>query len=214
MPTCASPWTTALRAPTVAVTPPLATGFTPSGAQRPASEPLFGYLRPPYTKGQPIVSPLVAQIQQPVTTFGSTTMFSQTPSFTPGSQSTISSRQAGPSRVASTSAAQHSKAVVLLSETESQFASQSTPIPQPCPWHESEVFQTTATVNYPQSFTDFLRGFATSEGEGFPILHVRQRLAAISHMGFTLDEHLPVAERPKQRDLSTFAYLQIAADVS
>ena len=45
-PTCASPWTTALRAPTVVVTTPLATGFTTAGAQRPASEPSFGYLRP------------------------------------------------------------------------------------------------------------------------------------------------------------------------
>ena len=49
-PTCASPWTTALRAPTVVVTTPFTTGFTPAGAQRPASEPSVGYLRPPYTK--------------------------------------------------------------------------------------------------------------------------------------------------------------------
>ena len=33
-------------------------------------------------------------------------------------------------------------------------------------------------------------------------------------MGFTLDKHLPPAEQPSQRDLSTFAYLQIAAMVS
>ena len=32
-------------------------------------------------------------------------------------------------------------------------------------------------------------------------------------MGYTLDEHLPSAQRPYQRNLSTEAYLQIAADM-
>ena len=49
--------------------------------------------------------------------------------------------------------------------------------------------------------------------EGPQLLHTRALLSALELMGYTLDEHLPSAERPYQRDLSTEAYLQIAADM-
>ena len=91
------------------------------------------------------------------------------------------------------------QAHLVHSQKKSQLASQSTAIPQLSPLHESEKFPTSATVNYPQSFTDILRVFATSQSEGSPILYVRQLLAEISHMGFTLIE--PAAERPNQRNI-------------
>lgn len=55
--------------------------------------------------------------------------------------------------------------------------------------------------------------FSTIPYEGPPLLHTRALLAAIEEMGHLLDERLPPAERPGQHDLSTIAYLKIAAEL-
>ena len=49
--------------------------------------------------------------------------------------------------------------------------------------------------------------------EGPPLFHTRALHAALERMGYLLEERLPPAERPGQHDLSTAAYLQIAAEI-
>ena len=49
--------------------------------------------------------------------------------------------------------------------------------------------------------------------EGPPLLHTRALHADLEGMGYLLAERLPPAERPCQQDLSTAAYLQIAAEI-
>ena len=213
VPTSAAPWMHAPRAPTVVATTPLTTRFVTASTTRPGSEPAFqSYLGLPITKPQCNFTPFVVATQPLDTYVVPTTVFGPTPSFTFGTRVPTSSGQAVPSRLTSTSTDRHSSAFVSISGKESQFTSESTPFPQQSPWHESEDLPIESSY-YPQTITDFLRGFATSQGEGSPFLHVRQLRTAISRMGFTLDEHLPAAEQPNQRDLSTFAYLQIAVEV-
>ena len=55
--------------------------------------------------------------------------------------------------------------------------------------------------------------FATMQFEGPPLLHTGALHAALEGMGYLLEERLPPAERPGQHDLSTAAYLQIAAEI-
>ena len=55
--------------------------------------------------------------------------------------------------------------------------------------------------------------FATMQFEGPPLLHTRALHAALEGMGYLLEERLLPAERPGQQDLSTAAYLQIAAEI-
>ena len=55
--------------------------------------------------------------------------------------------------------------------------------------------------------------FATMQFEGPPLLHTRALHVALEGMGYLLEERLPPAERPGQHDLSTAAYLQIAAEI-
>ena len=49
--------------------------------------------------------------------------------------------------------------------------------------------------------------------EGAPLLHTKALHAALEGMGYQLEERLLPAERPGQHDLSTAAYLQIAAEI-
>ena len=55
--------------------------------------------------------------------------------------------------------------------------------------------------------------FATMQFEGSPLFHTRALHAALEGMGYLLEERLLPAERPGQQDLSTAAYLQIAAEI-
>ena len=45
------------------------------------------------------------------------------------------------------------------------------------------------------------------------LLHLRTATSVIEKLGYTLEERLPPVERPNTRDLSVFAYLQIADNV-
>ena len=58
-----------------------------------------------------------------------------------------------------------------------------------------------------------LQFFATMQFEGSPLLQTKALHAALEGMGYLLEERLPPAERPGQHDLSTAAYLQIAAEI-
>ena len=55
--------------------------------------------------------------------------------------------------------------------------------------------------------------FAAMQFEGPPLLHTRALHAALEGIGYLHEERLPPAERPGQHDLSTVAYLQIAAEI-
>ena len=57
------------------------------------------------------------------------------------------------------------------------------------------------------------QNFATMQFEGAPFVHTRALNAALEGMGYLLQTRLPHAERPCQHDLSTAAYLQIAAEI-
>ena len=46
------------------------------------------------------------------------------------------------------------------------------------------------------------------------LLHIRALHAALKGTGYMLEERLPPAKRSRQHDLSTAAYLQIAAEIS
>ena len=73
-----------------------------------------------------------------------------------------------------------------------------------------EAEHSAITTEYPALLTDFLSMFSRAEGP--QLLSMRPLNAALEHMGYLLEEYLPPVERPNHRDLSTAAYLQIAAD--
>ena len=68
-------------------------------------------------------------------------------------------------------------------------------------------------MRFPPLVHDFLREFGSAHIIGPQLLHTRALHFALELMGYTLDEHRSSAERPYQRDLSTEAYLHIAADM-
>ena len=68
-------------------------------------------------------------------------------------------------------------------------------------------------TQYPPLYADFPRMFSTTQFEGPSLRHTRALLAALEAMGHLLERRLPLAERPGQHDLSTAAYLQIAAQL-
>ena len=55
--------------------------------------------------------------------------------------------------------------------------------------------------------------FATTQFEGLPLLSPRALHAALEGMGYVREKWLPPAERSEQHNLSTAAYLQIAAEI-
>ena len=104
-----------------------------------------------------------------------------TPSFTFVSRVATYSKKAGPSRLTSTSTDRHSSAFASLSGKDLQFTLESTLFPPLPPWNELEELSIEPS-HYPQTITDFLREFATSQGKGSLLLHVRQLLIAISRI--------------------------------
>ena len=119
-------------------------------------------------------------------------------------------------RYASTSTSQYSGAFESVSSKDSYFALVSTPAPQMSLLHESSEFQhgfDDPSMRFPRLVPDFLREFGSGHIEGPQRIRTQALLSALELMGYTLDEQLPSAEHPYQRNLSTKAYLQIASDM-
>ena len=116
-------------------------------------------------------------------------------------------------RYASTSTGQYSGAFDSVSSKDSRPSSVSTPAPQMSPLYQSSEFHhgfDDPSMRFPPLVPDFHCEFGSGHIEGPQLLHTRALQSALELMGYTLDEHLPSAERPYPRDLFIEAYLQIA----
>ena len=156
IPTTAETWMQAPRTPTVVVTNPLTTAFVTAGTHRPSSEPVFqSYLG--FFQSTP--TPFVVQTQTLDTHVVPTTVSGPTPSFTFVMRVPTSSKQTGPSRLASTSTDRHSSAFVSISGKDSQYTSESTLFPPLSPCISQKNFQSNRVIIYKPSqifFADLL----------------------------------------------------------
>jgi hypothetical protein len=57
---------------------------------------------------------------------------------------------------------------------------------------------------------NFVERFSERPAGDLALLHTRPMLATLEQLGYTLEERMPPVENLEQRDLSVFAYLQIA----